>query len=288
MERYINCSAHCSSDGNLLIGDTHTALFDCGMAFCANDTIKNVKNALNGRQLDYIFLSHTHYDHIGALPFFRQEWPQVRVVTSEIGAGVLVKNTPRRIFREFSEVAAKSHGTSLGDTYDVDAFYADIKVKDKDIVSLGGISVEVLETPGHTKDALSFFIPELELLIVNETPGVLMPDGYLYPCYLTGYLVTINSVKKCREIQYKLLSLPHTGIVSDEIANGYFDRALENNTACRDFIVDMKNKGLSEEDMLEKFTEKYSSETLLRFQPIEAFIANARATIACTLRDLSE
>jgi len=258
------------------------------MAFCANDTIQNVKNALKGRQLDYIFITHTHYDHIGALPFFRQEWPQVRVVSSEIGAAVLVKNTPRRIFREFSEVAAKSHGTSLGDTYNVDAFYADLKVKDKDVVPLGGISVEVLETPGHTKDALSFFIPELELLIVNETPGVLMPDGYLYPCYLTGYLVTINSVKKCREIQYKHLSLPHTGIVSDEIANGYFDRALENNTACRDFIVDMNNKGLSEEEMLERFTEKYSNKTLLNFQPIEAFIANARATIACTLRDLSD
>jgi hypothetical protein len=47
----------------------------------------------------------------------------------------------------------------------------------------------------------------------------------------------------------------------------------------------MRDMGLNEEDMLEKFTEKYSSKTLLRYQPMEAFVANACATIACTLRD---
>ena len=52
MKRYINCIAHSSSDGNLLIGGESSALFDCGMAFCAKDTIQNVKNALAGRFVD--------------------------------------------------------------------------------------------------------------------------------------------------------------------------------------------------------------------------------------------
>ncbi|MCL2215331.1 MAG: MBL fold metallo-hydrolase, partial [Treponema sp.] len=166
MSNLINCIAHKSSDGQLLIGDEYTALFDCGMMFCREKTIENVKNALNGRALDYIFLTHTHYDHIGALPFFRKVWSNTRVVTCAAGAAVLLKSTPRRVIRELSITAAENYNAKSDMEYSDDLFYADITVKENDIISLGGISVQILETPGHTRDSLAFFIPEIKLLII--------------------------------------------------------------------------------------------------------------------------
>jgi hypothetical protein len=253
------------------------------MAVCANGTIANVKKALNGKKLDYIFITHTHYDHAGALPFFREEWPAARLVTSEAGAAVLLKDTPRRVIRELSTVAAAKYNTEIA-AYDDDAFRADITVKDGDIVPLGGLSVQVLETPGHTRDSLSFFIPELEMLILNETPGFLL-DGNVYPCYLTSYKDTVNSIEKCRQITYKFLSLPHRGVAAGEDVKGFFDKALEANIACRDFILGMAEKNPGEDTMLELYTQRYGSDRLFTYQPKEAFIANARATIACTLRE---
>jgi glyoxylase-like metal-dependent hydrolase (beta-lactamase superfamily II) len=282
MHRYVNCIVHNSSEGNLLIGETHTALFDCGMAFCADETMRTVQTALQGRTLDYIFLSHTHYDHIGALPFFRERWPRARVVTSEAGAAVLLKDTPRRVIRELSFNAAETLGIVRDLSYSDEHFRADIIVKDGDTVPLGGVSVEVLETPGHTRDSLCFFVPELALLILCETPGVMMPDGTVYPCYLTSYDDTLRSIEKCRRKQYEVLSLPHRGIVEAEISEGFFDKALASNAACRDFILSIKDR--SEDEMLDAFYNEYASEILLTFQPIEAFYANARATINCTLR----
>jgi len=285
-DKYINCIVHNSSEGQLLIGKEKTALFDCGMLFCADETVNNVKNALKEKPLDYIFMTHTHYDHIGALPFFRNIWSNLQVVTCEAGAAVLLKDTPRRVIRELSLNAAKTNGITRDLSYNDDAFKADIIVKDGDKIPLGEITIEVLETPGHTRDSLCYFIPEMQLLLLNETPGVLMPDGMMYPCYLTGFNDTINSIEKCRSMPYIFLSLPHRGIANDEDTNGYFDKALTANNTCRDFILAMKEKNHNEEEMLDLFFKKYGNETLLSFQPIEAFNANARATINCTLKEL--
>jgi glyoxylase-like metal-dependent hydrolase (beta-lactamase superfamily II) len=287
MKRYINCIAHKTSEGNILIGEKYTAMFDCGMAHCADVTIKNVKNALQGRPLDYLFITHTHYDHIGALPFFRKEWPFLRLVTSQTGAAVLLKDTPRRVIRELSIVAANEHNAKFDAAYNDDAFYADVIVKEGDIIPLGGLSVETLETPGHTRDTLSFFIPEIEILIASETTGVLLPDNTVYPPYLTSFNDTVSSIEKCRRMPYKFLSLPHYGIAAEKDANGFFDKALSAIIVCRDFILSMNEKQLDQEAMLEMFFQKYGSETLLSYQPRDAFAANARATIACTLREFA-
>jgi len=285
MQRHISCITHNSSEGRLLIGDERAAIVDCGMAFCAGATIDRVKNALNGRPLDYILLTHTHYDHVGALAYFREEWPDIRLATSEIGAAVLQKDTPRRVIRELSVTAAALYGSDAAIAYNDDAFFADIIVKEGDSVELGGLAAVTVETPGHTRDSLCFLVPELELLMLNETPGVLMPDGSMYPCYLTGYKDTLQSIGKCKNAKHKVISLPHRGIIDGIEPVSFYEKALEINTVCFEFVSGMFKNGYGEDDIIKAYTDKYYNAVLGTFQPIEAFEANAKAIISCIARE---
>lgn len=289
MNRFISCIAHSTSEGKLLIGSEKTALFDCGMLFCADKTIDAVEKALNGRALDYIFATHTHYDHIGALPAFRDRWPDLKLVTSPVGAAVLLKATPRRVIRELSQNAYLLYAPKAPFyEYSDDAFHCDMEVCDGDTVSLGDLTVRVYETPGHTRDSLSFFIDELALLTVSETCGVYICEGTVAPAYLTSCRTSIDAVKRCSQIPFSTISLPHQGCLFGEDANSFFTLAEKSLSDCRDFITELAHSGLNADEILPHFTKRYATEKVIAMQPMQAFTINAVATIACTLREMGE
>ena len=66
----------------LIVGKEKTALYDCGMAYCHEELLTNIESALSAhgrKNLDMVLISHTHYDHIGALPYILCRWPQAKV-----------------------------------------------------------------------------------------------------------------------------------------------------------------------------------------------------------------
>ena len=63
----------------LIMGSRKTALHDCGMACFKDRLIENIRKELGERNLDYILLSHSHYDHMGALPYLLEIWPEAKV-----------------------------------------------------------------------------------------------------------------------------------------------------------------------------------------------------------------
>lgn len=286
MKNYISCIAHPTSEGNLLLGETKTALFDCGMQFCAEETIEKVTAALNGRKLDYLFATHTHYDHIGSLPMLRAAFPTLKLVTTAAGAEVLLKDTPRRVIRELSlEAYERFAPEKTPAEYCDSAFYADIIVKDGDKLDLGGYSVRVIETPGHTRDSLSFFVDEAGLLILSESTGVLLPDGSISPTYLTSCKDALAAAETCAALPYSKISIPHRSIVEDSEIVGLFEKSHTATAQCRDFILGLYQTGMDADAIHAEYIKKYGTEDLLALQPLNALIINARATIAFTLRE---
>lgn len=132
-------------DNNVYIVDDGTACFVVDPS-CKADSILE---ALAGRKLDAILITHCHWDHTGAAAELR-EATGAPVIASAVDAPVIT-----------GEVAMKGH------TVDNKPSPVDRTVQDGDVVQLGSMEWQVIATPGHTAGGVCFYLPASD-----ERPGM--------------------------------------------------------------------------------------------------------------------
>ena len=136
-----------------------------------------------GISLEYIVLTHGHYDHILGANKFREE------TGAKIAAHELEK--------EYLENPGKSMTGG-------EIVLPDILLKENDILTSGDVSLGVIHTPGHTKGSCCFICGEAKAVFAGDT---LFKDG-VGRCDLYGgdYRALIKSLEKLKSLDksYKL------------------------------------------------------------------------------------
>ena len=94
------------------------ALFDTGL------DAKSILDCIAAEQLQlrHIFITHSHWDHVEALPKIREAWPKAKLHSGSKSAPVDQRNKPN------------------------------------EIVHLGGLRVTHRETPGHAEDGVTYLV----------------------------------------------------------------------------------------------------------------------------------
>ena len=69
-----------------LLDGPKPALFDAGFMALAKCYEQDIKKILGSRSPAYLFLTHSHFDHVGAAGYLKKVWPDLRTIF-EPGAG---------------------------------------------------------------------------------------------------------------------------------------------------------------------------------------------------------
>jgi glyoxylase-like metal-dependent hydrolase (beta-lactamase superfamily II) len=197
-----------------------------GPAYIASlEKIFGDKNAL-----DYVFATHSHFDHLGAIPYLKRNIPHLQAgAFGRVGA-LMKKKSVLDLMTYLSDLQ-KGFFQNIAGNEDVHISPVDFEfnLKEGDRFDLGGVTCEVYEAPGHTGDSLAFFIPEIRALFAGESYGIPEgdKDGSVQVEFLSSYDDYVSSLEKLISLQPKIIGMAHMWVFTDNDATDFLRQSLE-------------------------------------------------------------
>ena len=273
-------------DASFLIDDGKTTiLYDTGFGFTGSAITENVKTYLKERQLDYIFLTHSHYDHVLGCPYVVRAYPNAKVVAGKYAVDIFHRDGAKKVMKELDSQFAKTCGITdyefLGDELKVD-----IAVDDGDIVRAGDLEFKVMNLPGHTRCSIGFYCEKEGLFLSSESLGVYDGKETILPLFLVSYFDTIASIEKIEKLNITSFLAAHCGLLTEE-QKDFFLRNMKfsmQNTA--QTILERLKAGFSDEEIVQQFKDKYWQGYVREIYPEDAINLNTSLIIKAVKKEL--
>ena len=282
-----NCTAVHGGECFLIMTDSANILIDSGYGFCAEKTAENIKTFLGEKPLDYLLLTHSHYDHAMGSVQIGLEYPNLKIVASEYCKTILEKPSARLAIRKMDVSAAKIYG--YREPCDLTGkLRVDITVKDGEEFMLGEHLVKAVSLPGHTKCCMGYYFIEQKMMISCETIGLYAGFDTVLPGCLVGYQMTIDSCRKIRSYDMKEMLISHSGMLYGDDIYHFLDTARESTDECKDFILDAWKNGLDVRQTIESYKKKYYTSDIAEFYPEPALVANLSAQIPMFIKECGQ
>jgi glyoxylase-like metal-dependent hydrolase (beta-lactamase superfamily II) len=231
-----------------LLDGEKPAVFDAGLAFLGRIYADGIKEIIGDRDLHYCFLSHSHFDHCGAVAVLKKSFPALKVVASERVKKVLGRPNAVALMGKLTHAAeqmAASIGIKLAEFDRFEPFEVDVTLQDGGLIELSrGLTVQAIETPGHTRDCLSYFIPQKKVLFCSEAAGIPDATGHIVSEALVDFDQYYESMSRLSEVEYDVLCLGHRRAVNGRDARQYLQKSMAD---CRHFLK-LVETCLAEED----------------------------------------
>lgn len=274
-------------DSAFLIDDGKTAiLYDTGFAFTGVKLAENVKKVLGERTLDYIFLTHSHYDHALGSCYVKKVYPNAKVVAGEYAEQIFKKPSAKKLMRELDNKFAHTLGVeSYLDL--IDDLAVDVSVKDGDEIIAGDMRFIAVYLPGHTKCSFGFYMPENKLLLSCETIGVYWGQNTVIPSYLVGYQITLDSIARVEKMDIENIFIPHYGLLEKKETQKYLKLCKKSAKETAREVAELFKAQKTDEEIFQFFKNKFYFGQITEFYPKDAFELNTRITIALLKREIA-
>jgi len=265
----------------LLLSDP-PVIFDAGMTIAGPKYLQDLTHHLgDAHRLGYIFLTHSHFDHCGAVPYMKRNIEGVKIAASSLAKENLKKPNAIKLIQRLSENIEHRFEERIPDNISFDSFEIDITLEDGDELTLGdGWVVRVIATPGHTRDAVSFYIPRLKALIPGEATGVYDARNDVQPEFLSSYDEYIASLEKLSRLDIELILLPHIHILTGEDAKAHIQKSIKSTEALRQRIeIYLARHNNDRDAVVQAIFKKDFEEQQLVLQDDQSYLVNLTAKV---------
>jgi glyoxylase-like metal-dependent hydrolase (beta-lactamase superfamily II) len=214
-------------------------------------------------RIKYLALTHTHPDHIGAVPHLKKLWPHIQILGSSSAARSLARFTEKKeALKEFLDTdhnitkiqMEKGEITEGPPQLEQYVFHVDRVVEEGERITLSKQVVwRVYNTPGHSPCHIALNDENEGTLVIGDATGFYVAEkNALWPNYFESLENYCHSVQKLATLPADRLVLSHNGVVATG-SRAYFEKAMNATEAYHTEMLERVAKG---EDIEKIATDK--------------------------------
>jgi len=244
----------------LVEGEAHSMIISGGMSYLVSDLLDQFKTfGIDETRIHKLLILHAHFDHVGTVPFLKRRFPHMEVYAS--GRAWELLATPRVIhtINAFSLEVAKRNGMAgVYDTYDL-KWRDDVKgipVHEGERIDLGGLDVELFDTPGHSSCSMSAYIPRLKALFASDGGGIPYKNTIIASGN-SNYTRYQQSLEKLRHLDVRFLCADHYGYIEGDEAQAFIPESIKTAKARRGEIQAIYNRTGSIDATVEEMARSF-------------------------------
>jgi 2-aminobenzoylacetyl-CoA thioesterase len=270
--------------GYIIKGKERNLMIDAGINLMGPAYVASLEKLFRDKNaLDYVFATHSHFDHLGAIPYLKRKLPHLHAGAFERVGELMKKKSVLDLMTYLSDLQRGYFQNIVGDEdVHIEPVDFELNLKEGDRFDLGGVTCEVYEVPGHTGDSLAFFIPEMRALFAGEAYGIPEgdKDGQIQVEFLSSYDDYVSSLDKMIRLQPKIIGMAHLWVFTDDDATGFLKRSLEATPRYRELIETHLSSANGDVDgAVQTMVKKEYDEKGTIAQPREAYIQNLIAQV---------
>ncbi|GAB6888259.1 hypothetical protein JCM13304A_17580 [Desulfothermus okinawensis JCM 13304] len=255
----------------LLDGDNEAAILGGGMIYIAPDVVSQIeKFDVDPKKIKKAVILHSHFDHIGILPYLKEKWPWIEVYGSKRAKDLLSKEKVISSIQFMNDIILekqnmKQKAKELG--LDFPALEVEKVVSDGDIIKVGNFSLQVLEVPGHSSCSIALYEPNLKALFASDAGGIPMGDD-VFTAANSNFDKYLDSLNRMSKLDVNVHLAEHFGAMVGEDAKKFMEKSIESAKLTRKILEDTYKRhgdiSAATEDVTNLLMSKMETEFLPR------------------------
>jgi 2-aminobenzoylacetyl-CoA thioesterase len=210
-----------------------------GMSYIVPELIRQFAEfGIDENRIKKLLILHSHFDHVGIVPFFKRRHPDMEVYASERGWEILRMEKAVSTINEFSRsVAKRMNREEVYSIHDLD-WRDDVSgktVREGDRIDLGSLAVSILEIPGHSSCCIGAYVPEFRALFPSDGGGIPF-DETIITSGNSNFTKYQENLGRLKAFEVDVYCADHYGYVTGEEARGFIPKTIERARETRNLI----------------------------------------------------
>lgn len=214
----------------LLEGDNSSMIVSGGLSYLLPEILEQFKKfAIDENRIQKILILHSHFDHVGIIPFLKRRHPVIEIYASQRAWEILQMDKAIITINAFNRNAARRmKRENIYSNFDLE-WKNDISgktIQEGDQIDLGGLKVSIFEIPGHSSCCIAAYLPELKVLFPTDGGGIPF-NQTIISSGNSNFTKYQENLERMKELEVHYYCADHYGYILGEEAQEFIPRSIE-------------------------------------------------------------